>query len=56
MEILVYTENHLKFRKRVRRFMEKEVLPNVDQWESERMVPKSVWKKNGRTGFFMHLG
>ena len=51
MEILAYTEAHLQFRKRVRQFMEKEVLPNVDQWESERMVPKSVWKKMGEQGF-----
>ncbi len=51
MEIPAYTQDHLKFRKRVRRFMEKEVLPNIDQWEAERLVPKTVWKKMGERGF-----
>ncbi|MBW2593095.1 MAG: acyl-CoA dehydrogenase family protein [Deltaproteobacteria bacterium] len=51
MEIPAYTQDHLKFRKRVYRFMEREVLPNIDQWEAERRVPKTVWKKMGERGF-----
>ena len=51
MEILSYTQNHLKFRKQVQQFMEKHVLPHVGQWETERLVPKGVWKKMGDLGF-----
>jgi alkylation response protein AidB-like acyl-CoA dehydrogenase len=51
MEILKYTEAHYKFRKRLRDFLEKEVTPFVDQWEEDRIVPKSVWQKMGQKGF-----
>jgi len=51
MEILKYTEDHQNFRKRLRRFLEKEVTPFVDQWEEDRIVPKSVWQKMGQAGF-----
>jgi len=51
MEILKYTEEHQQFRQRVRAFMEKEVIPHVETWEREGIVPKSVWKKMGTEGF-----
>jgi alkylation response protein AidB-like acyl-CoA dehydrogenase len=51
MALLAYTRDHLQFRKQVRRFLEKEVLPNVHQWETARSVPKTVWKKMGDQGF-----
>jgi len=51
MDILEYTEDHSRFRKRLRTFLEKEVIPFVDQWEKEGIVPKDVWKKMGQAGF-----
>jgi alkylation response protein AidB-like acyl-CoA dehydrogenase len=51
MEILQYTEEHNLFRERLRNFLAKEVTPYVDQWEEEKIVPKSVWKKMGQQGF-----
>jgi acyl-CoA dehydrogenase len=51
MEILKYTEDHHNFRKRLRRFLEKEVTPYVDEWEKAGIVPKTVWKEMGRAGF-----
>ena len=51
MEILPYTDKHRQFRQRVRTFMEKEVTPNVETWEKDGIVPKSVWKKMGAEGF-----
>mmetsp|Transcript_8216 Transcript_8216/g.4358 ORF Transcript_8216/g.4358 Transcript_8216/m.4358 type:complete len:381 (-) Transcript_8216:1525-2667(-) len=51
MEILQYTEKHKDFRKRLRSFIEKEILPNADQWETDHIVPKDAWKKMGREGF-----
>jgi acyl-CoA dehydrogenase len=51
MEILEYTDEHNEFRGRLRVFLEKEVSPFVDQWEADRIVPKSIWKKMGENGF-----
>jgi len=51
MEILNYTEDHRKFRERLRGFLAKEVKPFVDRWEEDRIVPKSVWRKMGQNGF-----
>jgi acyl-CoA dehydrogenase len=46
-----FTEEHGIFQQNVRRFMEKEVVPNVDLWEEERMVPRDVWRKMGEQGY-----
>lgn len=51
MEILQYTEDHIKFRERLRTFMETEVTPNVEQWEKDHIVPREVWKKMGDKNF-----
>ena len=51
MEILKYTDEHLKFRERLRAFLEKEVTPYVEEWEKTGVVPKAVWKKMGEAGF-----
>jgi len=51
MEILKYTEDHHKFRERLRDFLAKEVTPFVDRWEKEGIVPKNMWQKMGRAGF-----
>ncbi|MEW6079462.1 MAG: acyl-CoA dehydrogenase family protein [Thermodesulfobacteriota bacterium] len=51
MDILHYTEAHEDFRKRLREFCQKEIVPNVDQWEKDHIVPKSAWKKMGQAGF-----
>jgi acyl-CoA dehydrogenase len=51
MELLNYTEEHKKFRERLRAFLEKEVTPFADQWERDGIVPKSVWRKMGQGGF-----
>jgi len=51
MEILHYTEEHNIFRQAVRKFLEKEVIPYVDEWEEAGIVPRSIWKKMGDQGF-----
>ncbi len=50
MEIINYTEQHKEFRIKARKFMEQEVSPNVEQWEKDRIWPKSAWKKMGQAG------
>jgi alkylation response protein AidB-like acyl-CoA dehydrogenase len=51
MEILQYTDDHHRFRERLQGFLAAEVTPFADQWEAERIVPKSVWQKMGQQGF-----
>lgn len=51
MEILRYTEEHKSFRGRLRRFLEEEVAPYVEEWERCGIVPRSVWKRMGDEGF-----
>jgi alkylation response protein AidB-like acyl-CoA dehydrogenase len=51
MDILKYTDEHKEFRKRLRGFIEKEVKPHVEEWEKNKIVPKSAWRKMGENGF-----
>jgi len=51
MEIINYTEEHHQFRKRLQGFLEKEVTPFAEQWEQDRIVPRSIWSKMGQAGF-----
>jgi len=46
-----FTEAHQLFRESLQAFLKKEVIPNIDAWEKERKIPKSVWKKMGDQGF-----
>ena len=51
MDIIHYTQPQQEFRKRLRKFLAKEGTPYADQWESDGIVPKSIWKKMGQNGF-----
>ncbi len=46
-----FTEDHHIFRKTVRSFVEKELLPHQQKWEKEKFVPKDIFKKLGHQGF-----
>ena len=46
-----FAEDHRIFQSSVRRFVEQEVVPNIDAWEEERNVPREVWRKMGEQGF-----
>src|SRR5690625_3574039 len=47
----LFTEEHEEFRKTVRRFMEAEIKPYVEQWEKEGTVPRSALQKLGEQGY-----
>ena len=51
MQILTYTEAHHQYRQRLKEFLAAEVTPYVDQWESDRITPRSAWKRMGEEGF-----
>ncbi|MBT4363473.1 MAG: acyl-CoA dehydrogenase, partial [Desulfobacteraceae bacterium] len=55
MEILKYTEEHEKYREKLRVFFEKEVTPYADKWEEDHAVPKEVWRKVGQAGLLCPL-
>ena len=46
-----FTEEHEIFREQVRNFVNKEVLPHIDQWEEEELFPKSLYRRMGDLGF-----
>ena len=45
-----YNEDHEAFRQTVRSFLQKEGVPNVNEWEQNRLVPKDFWRKAGEIG------
>ena len=51
MDIIRYSDEHRIFRQTLRKFLEKEVIPHVEEWEEAGIVPRSAWKKMGEQGF-----
>jgi len=47
----IFKEEHQIFRDSFRKFLEKEVIPFIEKWEHEGIIPKVVWKKMGENGF-----
>ena len=45
-----YTEDHEAFRDTVRRFVAEEIEPNADQWDKDKIIPKSLWPKAAEIG------
>ncbi|MGD6871876.1 acyl-CoA dehydrogenase family protein [Sutcliffiella horikoshii] len=45
------TEDHQQFRKSLRKFLEREAVPFYDEWESDRIIPRSFWTKMGEQGY-----
>ncbi len=46
-----FTEDHRIFQETMRRFVEKEITPYVEQWEEEREIPRELWHRLGAQGF-----
>jgi len=51
MERTIFTEEHELFREQFKKFCAREVTPNVERWEQQRMVDRSAWRKAGEQGF-----
>ena len=49
---MYFTEEHEVFRQSFRDFLQKEVVPNVDRWEKDGFIDKTVFKKFGEMGYF----
>ena len=46
-----FQQQHRLFRETVRDFVKTELLPNVDYWEEQGYIPKSVFQEMGGLGF-----
>jgi alkylation response protein AidB-like acyl-CoA dehydrogenase len=52
MNILSYTDAHDTFRRRLRAFLDAEVVPEIHRWETEtHIVPREIWRRMGDQGF-----
>lgn len=51
MERRVFTREHELFREQFRKFCEREITPNVERWEEQRIVDRETWKKAGEQGY-----
>ena len=50
MPITYFTDAHEELRLHIRRFLEKEVVPHLDEWE-ETLFPDSIFRRMGELGF-----
>lgn len=50
-ETLYDTEEHRIFRDSFRKFVAREITPHVSDWEEQRAVPRTVWRKLGEHGY-----
>jgi len=51
MKRTLFTEEHRLFRDAFKHFLEKEVVPNYEQWEKDGIVSREMWLKAGQQGF-----
>ncbi|MBW1810914.1 MAG: acyl-CoA dehydrogenase family protein [Deltaproteobacteria bacterium] len=51
MEIIKYAEEHEIFRQALKKFLEKEIVPHIEEWEEAGIVPREIWRKTGEQGF-----
>lgn len=49
---MYFTEEHQLFRKSLKDFLQKEVIPNIETWEEKGSVDRSIFKKFGEMGYF----
>ncbi len=52
MHNIYFTEEHLLFRQSLKDFLQKEVVPHVEEWERTGTIDKFIWEKFGEMGYF----
>lgn len=50
MRRTLYDQDHEDFRKSVRDFVDREIIPNSAEYEQEGMIGRSVWRGAGALG------
>ncbi|MCB0501707.1 MAG: acyl-CoA dehydrogenase family protein [Bacteroidetes bacterium] len=51
MKDYYFNEDHQMFREGLKAFLDKEVKPNIDEWEEKQAIPYSIWEKFGDMGY-----
>lgn len=51
MSSLYFNADHNLFRQSVRQFIDTEVTPHINEWETKEQIPRSVWQQMGKLGF-----
>lgn len=51
MEHPYLKDEHEIFRRSIKKFLEKECYPFYEEWENNRIIPRSFWRKMGEQGF-----
>ena len=51
MKRSIYDEDHESFRASVREFLERSVIPHVEQHATDKAIPRDFWTEAGRQGF-----
>ena len=46
----LYDEDHEAFRGTVAAFLDREVVPHIDQWEEDHLVDREMWRRAARAG------
>jgi len=46
----LFSSEHEQFRETTRRFLETEFVPNIAQWDKDKIVPREFWRKAGEMG------
>jgi alkylation response protein AidB-like acyl-CoA dehydrogenase len=46
-----FTDDHQLFRRTVRQFIETEVVPHAEAWETARRIPKAIFQRMGALGY-----
>jgi alkylation response protein AidB-like acyl-CoA dehydrogenase len=49
--MLPFKNEHNHFRTRLRQFLKDNLIPHIHQWESDRIIPRQIWRKMGAEGF-----
>ena len=49
---MYFTEEHHLFRESLKDFLQKEVVPFIDKWETSGQIERFIWKKFGEMGYF----
>ncbi len=51
MERTIFSEEHRIFAESFKKFLQKEVVPHIEEWEKEEAIPREFWKKLGGNGY-----
>tara|TARA_B100000949_G_scaffold133963_1_gene117976 strand:+ start:1043 stop:2206 length:1164 start_codon:yes stop_codon:yes gene_type:complete len=50
MDRKIFNEDHKLFRESIVEWIEKDIVPNYNQWENDKQIPREAWKQLGELG------